>query len=185
MKVKPYRNTNLIKLLPNKAAIGAMLASGILASSVASCSVKDDVFQKENIELIQKNKDIDESKVYKIQDKFDKQPQMAGIVSLNKNDTPLRRVGKSLSMGLLGGLLGACAGSFRGNKSFLNKASQCACVGAAAGILFPSLTLAALITGVSAAAGGIAGTYFSGGNEKAGKIGAVIFALTAAGACLL
>ena len=185
MKVKPYRNTNLINLLPNKAAVGAMLASGILASSIASCSVKDDVFQKENIELIQKNKNTNESKVYKIQDKLDKQPQIAGIVNLNQKDTPLKRVGKSLSMGLLGGVLGACVGSFRGNKSFLNKTSQCACVGAAAGVLFPSLTLAAIITGASAIVGGLAGSYFSGGNEKAGKIGAIIFALAAAGACLL
>ena len=184
MNVKLYRNADLINKLPRKTIAGAMLAGGILASSLSSCTAKPDAFQKENIEyLAQKEQNTSDNKVYKIQAK--PQIQKAGINFISKEDSPFTQTGKRLTTGLLASLLGALAGSFRGNKSFLNKTSQCACVGAAAGILFPSLTLTTIITGLSAIVGGFAGSYFSGGNEKAGKIGAIISALIAAGGCLL
>ena len=176
------------KFSAKKVILGSMLAGSLLAGGLSSCTGHTDRFEKEKIENVQ----IGDKKFVIIKSNQNKEKNadssggaISGLKYISEKDSPAKNLGKRLSVGLIGGLLGGLAGVFRKDKSVMNQVSHCAAAGAAAGILFPGVTLTAIVTLLSAVAGGAAGTFLSGGNDKVGKISAAVFAILTAAACIL
>ena len=173
--------TNYKNIFPKKAIIGTMIAGSLLGGTLTSCKNNNaGVLNKEKIEYVSNQQPATTIKIHPAQ----KEASITNLKFISEKDSPLRNIGKRLSTGLLGGLLGGLIGAFRTNKTFLTKASQCAAVGAAAGVLFPGLTLTSIVTLLSIITGGAAGTMLSGGNEKVGKVVAAAFGILAAAACI-
>lgn len=172
------------QISPKKAIIGTMLAGTLIAGGLSSCKNKNDLFEKEKIEYVNSDKkNFSISTLNKKQNVASTGGLISNLEYISEKDSPLKSLGKRLGVGLIGGIIGSFAGVIRKNKSFLNKVSQCTVVGAAAGILFPGLTLTTVLTGLTTIAGGIGGTFFSG-NEKIGKICAAICGIITAAACI-
>ena len=168
---------------PRKMIIGSMIAGSVLAGGLSSCGRAENI-NKEKIEYVQPAKDeLIISKSAK-----DK-PNRAGFITtkldISEKDSPLKNAGKRIGAALLGGAIGGLIGIFRKDSAFLNKVSHCAVLGGTAGLLTPGLTMSAIIIGASTLVGGIAGTFFSGGNDKIGKITAAAFGILTGAACLL
>ncbi len=184
--------TNINSTLPKKFSakkiiLYSMLTGSLLTGGLSSCAKRSDRFEKEKIENVQ----ISDKKSLTIKSNKNQEKNVAssdgaisGLKYISEKDSFAKNLGKRLSIGLIGGLLGGLIGIFRKNMSVMNKIPQCAAAGAAAGILFPGITLTAIVTTLSALAGGAAGTFLSGGNDKIGKISAVGFGLLAAAACI-
>ena len=169
-------------IFPKKAIIGTMIAGSLLGGTLTSCNKNNNAegLNKEKIEYVSNQKPATTIKILPAQ----KEASITNLKFISEKDSPLRNIGKRLTIGLLGGMLGGLIGAFRTNKTFLTKASQCAAVGAAAGVLFPGLTLTSIVTLLSIITGGAAGTMLSGGNEKVGKVVAALFGILAAAACI-
>ena len=170
-------------LHPKKMLLGTMLAGSLLCGGLASCTNKSDTFETNKIEYVQRNN----NQTLVISDNLElknraaqKRGAISGFKFISKNDSPLKNLGKRISAGLLGGFIGALIGTVKCGKSAKGGA-----IGTAAGVLFPGMTLTAIITGIASYTGAMAGTLFSGGNEKIGKITAVAFGILTALACLL
>lgn len=190
-KISNITNTNptLQKNFSAKRVIlMSMLAGSLLAGSLNSCAGHLDKFEKEKIENVQ----IGDKKFLIIKSNQNEEKNadssggiISGLKYISEKDSPAKNLGKRLSVGLFGGLLGGLIGVFRKDKTVMNQVSHCAAAGAAAGILFPGVTLTVIITLLSSVAGGAAGTFLSGGNNKVGKISAAVFGILAAAACIL
>ncbi len=189
-KVRNFTNLNSTlqkNFSAKKVILGSMLAGSLLAGGLSSCTEHSDRFEKEKIENIQ----IGNEKFLIIKSNQNKEKNTAssggaisGLKYISEKDSPAKNLGKRISVGLIGGLLGGLAGVFRKNKSVMNKVSQCAAAGTTAGILFPGVTLTAVVTLLSVIAGRAAGTFLSGGNDKIGKISAAVFGILTAAACI-
>ena len=179
--------TSIKRFVPKKALIGAMLAGSMLAGGLASCVNSEDCFEKEKVEYYQKKKTNSLPSKTFITEKYPQKNKaiVSNMQFVSKEDSLSRNIGKRVTVGLLGGLFGGIAGVFRGNKSKLNTSSQCASVGAAAGLLCPGVTLTAIVTLLSGLTGACAGSFFSGGNRRAGIAVAAIFGTIAAISCIL
>lgn len=170
-------------LHPKKMLLGTMLAGSLLCGGLASCTNKSDTFETNKIEYVQGNNHQTLVISDNLELKNKPEPQKAtisGFKFISKNDSPFKNLGKRISAGLLGGVIGALIGTVKCGKSAKGGA-----IGATAGVLFPGITLIAIITGLASYTGAMAGTLFSGGNEKIGKITAAAFGILTALACLL
>lgn len=176
-------SVNNNNFLPKKMLIRTMLVGSLLCGGLASCTNKSDTFETNKIEYVQGNNNqnlVIPGNLELKKRAEQKRDAISGFKFISKNDSPLKNLGKRISAGLLGGVIGALIGTFKGGKPAKGGA-----IGAAAGVLFPGITLTAIITGIASYTGAMAGTFFSGGNDKIGKITAVACGILTALACLL
>ena len=168
-------------LIPKKMIIGSMVAGSLLCTGITSCSNKVDYFEKGQLEYLEKNKNNDIISDYKTSSGGKKKGLVTNLEFISEKDSPLKKAGKRITVGLLAGVLGGLISALNGAK----KTSKHAAIGAAAGALFPGLTLTVIFTAFSSIAGALSGTFLSGGNEKIGKIAAAVLGFLTAAACIL